>query len=276
MNEVSKLPKSIRILLIIVLIAGIAMPTILLYQFRSRLDLSVWLWGMALIAGIFAVSIPILSWQEKRKKRPLSFPWPVVAANPYFSKGSPPKDISLEGTLTWTPEIFRRTVKNFVRYTPTGRSHRRSIYILSLIGASGVVLGAFFVYKIALGGLGLIAASALLLAFAYSNRVRIPEEIRTGARVRWTLSHNRFKMNPIDVSESPLERGSILVSRKEFQLARARAIVRTPGGFIIWPDDLIEFCLPIEAFETAQQVESFHEVARSCVANYVYESDADR
>lgn len=262
--------------MVAVLIAGIAMPAILLYQIRSRLDRSIWLWGMVLIAGIFAVSIPILFWEEKRKKRPLPFPWPVAAANPYFSKGSPPKDISLEGTLTWTPEIFRRTVKNFARYTPAGRDHRRSIYILSLIGASGVVLGAFFVYKRELGGLGLIAASALLIAFAYSERIKIPEEIRTRARVRWTLSHNRFVMNPIDVGESAPERGSILVSRKEFQLARARAIVRIPGGFIIWPDDLIVFCLPIEAFETAQQVESFHAVARSCVANYVYKSDARR
>jgi hypothetical protein len=276
MNEVSKMPRSIRIFLIIVLIAGIAMPAILLYQFRSRLDFSVWLWGMVLIAGIFAVSIPILSWQEKRKKRPLSFPWPVAAANPYFGKGSPREDISLVGTLTWTPEIFRRTVKNFVRYTPAGRNHRRSIYILSLIGASGVVLGAFFVYQRALGGLGLIAASAILIAFAYSERVRVPEKIRTGARVRWTLSHNRFMMNPVDVGESTRERGSILVSRKEFQLACARAIVRTPGGFIIWPGDLIVFCLPIEAFETAQQVESFNEIARSCVSNYVYESDGRR
>jgi hypothetical protein len=276
MSEVSKLPKWVRILLVVVLIAGIAMPAILLYQFRSRLDLSVWLWGMLLIAGIFAVSIPILFWQEKRKKRPLSFPWPVAAANPYFSKGSPPKDISLEGTLTWTPEIFRRTVKNFVRYTPAGRNHGLSIYILSLIGASGVVLGGFFVYKRELGGLGLIAASAILVAFAYSERVKIPEEIRTRVRVRWTLFHNRFMMNPIDVGESTPERGSILLSRKEFKLARARAIVRTPEGFIIWPDDLIAFCLPIEAFDNAQQVESFHEVARSCVANYVYESDARR
>jgi hypothetical protein len=274
MNEASQIPKRVLPFLVAVLVAGIVVPTILLYQIRSRLDLSVWLWGMVLIAGIFAISIPILSWQEKRKKRPGSFPWPVAAANLYFGKGSPRKDISLEGTLTWTPEIFRRTVKDFVRYTPAGRNHRRNIYILFPIGASGVMLGAVFVYQRELGGLGLIAASALLVAFAYSERIRVPEEIRTGGRVRWTLSHNQFMMNPIDVGESAREGRSTLVSRREFQLACARAIVRTPGSFIIWPDDLIEFCLPIEAFETAQQVESFHEVARSCVANYVYESDA--
>src|SRR5262249_28689568 len=152
---------------------------------------------MALIAGFFAVSIPILSWQEKRKKRPLSFPWPVAAANPYFSKGSPPKDISLEGTLTWTPEIFRRTVKNFARYTPAGRDHRRSIYILSLIGALGVVFGAIVVYQREFGGLALIAASALLIAFAYSERFRVPEEIQAGVQDHWTLSQDRFTMSPI-------------------------------------------------------------------------------
>jgi len=273
MNEVSKMPRSVRILLIIVLIAGVATPAILLYQIRSRLDLSVRLWGILLIAGIFAISVPLVSWLEKRKKSSGYFPWPVAAANPQYGKRTS-QDISFEGTLTWTPKIFRRMVKAFARSTPAGRNHRRTIYILSLIGALGVLLGAVFVYQRELGGLALIAASVILLAFTHSLRARVPDEIRGGMRVRWTLSNDRFVMYPIDVSETPREGGSTLVSQREIYLASARAIVRTPAGFIIWPDDLIEIWLPIEAFATAEQVQSFHHIARSCVVNYYdYESD---
>jgi hypothetical protein len=276
MNEVSKLPKSIRILLLIVLIAGIAMPAILLYQIRSRLDLSVWLWGMVLIAGIFAISIPILFWQEKRKKRPLSFPWPVVAANPYFGKGSPREDISLKGTLTWTPEIFRRMVKSIVRYTPAGKSHRRTIFILAAIGGAGMILGTVFVCLHELSGLALVAASALLLAHTESLRARVPAEIRAGTQVRWALSKGNFTMSPVDLKAIPREGQSTLVRPRGIHLSSAKAIVQTPAGFIIWPHDFIEFWLPMEAFTTAKEVEIFQEIARSCVANYVYESDGRR
>jgi len=83
-------------------------------------------------------------------------------------------------------------------------------------------------------------------------------------------------MRPIDLRVVPRRGQSTLVRSQEINLSHSRAIFRTPAGFIIWPHDLIEFWLPIEAFATAEQVEMFHEVARSCVANYVYQTDARR
>jgi hypothetical protein len=273
MNEASKIPRRVMPFLVVVLIAGIVVPAILLYQIRSRFDLGVWLWGLLAIAAIFAISVPILSWQEKYRKHSRSFPWPVLPVNPYFGKGTQ-RNVSLEGTLTWTTEIFKRMATAVVRFTPSGRDHRRTVYTLSLIGAVGTVLGAVYVYQHELGGLALIAASALLITFTYSIRIRVPDEMRCGTQIRWVLSQDRFRIEPVNLSVMPGDGQSTLVMSRDIHLACARAIIRTPAGFIIWPDDLIEFWLPIEAFSTAEQVETFHEIARSCVANYCYESDA--
>lgn len=275
MNEVSKFPKRATPILTVVFVAGIVVPAILLYQIRSRLDLSVWLWGLLAIVGIFAISAPIITMQQKWRKHSRSFPWPVSLANPSLTK-RPQKDFSFEGTFTWTPEIFKRMVRAFLTFTPAGRNHSRTVYTLSLIGTAGAVLGAVFVYQRELGGLAVIAAGAILIIFTYSLRVRVPDEIRNGTQVRWILSQDRFRIEPVIPSVATRDGQSTLVMPRDIQLGCVRAIVRTPAGFIIWPGDLIEFWLPIEAFATAEQVETFHEIARFCVANYTDKSDAHR
>jgi hypothetical protein len=273
MNEASKIPRRVMPFLVAVLIAGIVLPAILLLQIRSRLDLSLWLWCMLLIAGIFAISVPLVSYLEKRKKRSGFLPWPVVTANPYVGKITPKKDIPLHGAFAWTPQIFKQMVKAFARYTPAGRSHRRTIYILASIGIAGMILGTVFVCLHQLSGLALVAASMLLLAHTESLRARVPAEIRAEVQIRWTLAQDNFTVSPVNLKGIPREGQSVLVRPRGIHLSCARAIVRTPAGFIIWPDDLIEIWLPVEAFATAEQVETFHEIARSCVANFVYESD---
>jgi hypothetical protein len=262
MNETSKIPKRWMPFLVAVLVIGVLLPAILLYQIRSRLDATTWLWGFFLISAIFAISVPVLRWQQKHKTRYPSFPWPVVA-NPYFGKALEQRNVSLEGTFTWTPGLFKRVARAFVRCTPAGRNHRRTIYAFSAIGAATTLFSAVLIYTHELGGFILLAVSALFIGFTYSLRARVPEEIRDGAQVRWNLSNDLLTMAPVATGTEAL------MMPREIHLSSSLAIVRTPAGFIIWPSNPVELFLPFEAFTSQEQIEFFHSIARSSVRNYV-------
>jgi hypothetical protein len=62
----AKIPRPVAVFLVVVLLASIVLPALCLYQIRSKLDATVWLWGGILIAVIFAISIPIALWRQRK------------------------------------------------------------------------------------------------------------------------------------------------------------------------------------------------------------------
>src|SRR5262249_41628237 len=134
------IPKPARPLLIAVLFASIALPAICLYQIRSKLDATVWLWGAILIGVIFAISIPIALSRQRRLAKPLPPPWPLLQVNPHFGDAID-KHIPLSGGFRWTPPLFAQMARAYMRFTPAGRQRRRTTAFLAAFGLAGFAGG---------------------------------------------------------------------------------------------------------------------------------------
>jgi hypothetical protein len=167
--------------------------------------------------------------------------------------------MDLGGSFTWTAEEFGRMRNAWLRYTPAGRNHRRTMYGLSGIALAGAGAACVWLWQGQFMALLLLLASAALLALVFSDRIREPEEVRSRARVGWKLVPEGIVV----------ETGG---TRKELFWGPIYAILRTREGFLIWPGDLRETWLPVNAFDSLKDVEAFAEIARSQVDNYVHQN----
>ena len=232
---------------------------LMLFSERDRLDSTVWLWGAVLIAGLFVVSIPLAIWQKRIKERAhcKEFPpWPQPLTNPLFGKPLDSSDLHLVGTFIWTRGAFSRLAKDWARHTPAGKRYRRTMAALTSIGLAGLTLATIFLLQREWSAIALVVASAVLLLFAYDCRIRAPREVRSSARIGWELFPEGFVLGSDE-------------NQKVIEWDGVRAMVQTPAGFLFWPQDLIEVCLPALAFANQQDLDAFATLAQTKVRDFV-------
>jgi hypothetical protein len=131
------------------------------------------------------------------------------------------------------------------------------MWFMTLLGLASATLALVFLFQKEATAWVLLVASALLLAFTYSCKIRPTTQIRSQAEVQWHLTNGKLVL---------ITAGTEQV----IDVSSARAVVRTPAGFIIWPSNPVETLLPLEAFATPDQVEIFSETVHSQVSNYVH------
>lgn len=240
-------------------IGAILISLAVLLPYRARFDTELWVWTAVLILIIMAIAIPLAIWHQKTTAagKFLRPPWPTPQEA--ASARPAPKEVSLRGKFTWAAPEFIRMRDTWLRHTPAGKSHRRMMYGLSAIAFAGMTAACVWLAQgLLLAGILLIASMALL-ALIVTCRIRVPDEVRSSARVSWEL----------------LSTGILLEtegSKKELPWGSMYAILRTRDGFLLWPWDLYETWLPIRAFARPEDVEVFSDIARSRVANYVHQN----
>ena len=257
---VGRIPRALVVPFIAGLITTILLCGVMLYSQRDRFDGTVYLWGAILIAGIFVISIPLAVLQKRSKERALHRPpfrpWPQSISNPLFGKPVALPGLRLAGRFNWTPDAFARLSKDWRRYTPAGKRYRRMILGLTSIGLVGISLAALFLWQREWSAIALILASAVLLLFAYDCRIRALREVRSQAQVRWELSPDQLLIG----SEE---------NEKIINWSGVHAILQTPAGFLLWPENFIEVLLPASAFGNERELSLFAELAQSSVRNFV-------
>ena len=256
------LAKSPTVVLLPSAIGAILIPLAVLLRYRSRFDAGLWVWTAVLILIIMAISIPLAIWHQKASAagKFLRPPWPTPATTREAGSARPaPKEAFLRGGFTWAAPEFIRMRDTWLRHTPAGKSHRRTMYGLSAIGFGGVAAGCVWLAQGLLLASTLLIASVALLAFVFSCRIRVPDDVRSGTRVSWELVPDGIHFQTED-------------SEKELPWGSMYAILRTRDGFLLWPGDLHETWLPVRAFDRSEDVEVFSDIARSRVANYVHQN----
>ena len=145
----------------------------------------------------------------------------------------------------------------WVRYTKQGRIHRRDVRLAFAFGAAGFIAGVALLVRdgVRLPQIMLILASAALLGFLYLARMRSPQEVLSRVQVHWSISADRA------VAESGTK-------REEFEWSSIRRMIRTPDGFLFWPNDALERWLPESALAHSEAVEDFLRIVESKVRNY--------
>ncbi len=231
-----------------------------LLHYRSRFDADLWVWTAVLILMIMAISIPLAIWQQKASAagKFLRPPWPTSATSRDADSARPAAvEVRLRGGFTWAALEFIRMRETWLRHTPAGKNHRRTMYGLSAIALGGIAVACVWLAQGLLLASTLLIASVALLAFVFSCRIRVPDEVRSSAQVSWELVPEGILLQTGD-------------SKKELPWRSMYAILRTRDGFLLWPGDLHETWLPVRAFACPEDVEMFSDIARSRVANYVH------
>jgi len=145
----------------------------------------------------------------------------------------------------------------WLRYTPQGRTHRRNVWLISLFGSAGLMAGVVLLARdgFEFGQVMLTLSSCALLGFLYFVfvRMRSPQEVLLRVQVHWSISSNR----------AVVDSGA---KREEFEWSSVRRMIRTPDGFLFWPNDAFERWLPQSAL--SQSVEDFARLAESRVKRY--------
>ena len=259
-ENINGLPKTLVVPFVVGLIGTILLCALMLFSQRARFDPTVYKWGAILIAGMFALSIPVALLQRRLKERarsnPPFRPWPQSVGNPHFGDPLPMSDLRLAGQFNWTPDAFVHLAKDWRRNTPAGRHYRRTMLGLTSLGLAGIALAAIFLWQREWSAIALIVASGLLLLLAYDCRIRTPREVHSRNQVRWQLLPERFVL----ISEE---------DEKVIEWSGVQAVLQTPAGFLLWPHDFIEVCLPTRAFANRSELDLFAAVAQSKVQNFV-------
>jgi hypothetical protein len=132
------------------------------------------------------------------------------------------------------------------------------MYVLSTMAFAGLAAACIWLSEGQFMASILLLASAALLVLVFTDRIRELDEVRSRARVSWELVPDGI----LHQTEG---------AKKQLPWASMYAILRTRDGFLIWPGDLHETWLPVNAFDSPKDVEVFSEIARSEVDNYVHE-----
>lgn len=256
----NSVPKPFVVPFVAGLTATIFFCVLVIFSQRDRYDATIYSWCAILIAVMFPICIPLTIWQQNMKERarrklPLR-PWPEHPVNPQFGRPLQTPELHLGGTFIWTPSAFARLAKSWQRYTPAGKRYRRTMAALTSVGMTGITIAAIFLLQREWNAIALLVASGLLLFFAYDCRIRAPREVRSLARMRWELFPEGF----ILCTEE---------NRKVIKWGTIGAVLQTPAGFIFWPQNLFELCLPAKAFATSDQPRSFSALAQSKVRAFV-------
>ena len=256
------LAKSPTVALFPIMVGGILLSLAVLLCYRTRFDADLWVWTAFLILVVMTIAIPLAIWQQKASAagRFLRPPWPMPATSREAASARPaPKEVFLRGGFTWGPPEFIRMRDAWLRHAPAGKRHRRTTYGLSAIGFGGVAAACVWLAHGLLLAAVLLSASVALLGFVFSCRIRVPDEVRSRARVSWEVHPDGILLQTEDW-------------KKEIPWGSIYAILRTRDGFLLWPGDLHETWLPFRAFDRPEDVEVFSDIARSRVPNYVHQN----
>ena len=142
-------------------------------------------------------------------------------------------------------------------YTEQGRTHRRNVWLMFLFGSAGLIAGVVLLVRdgFQFPQIMLTLASCAMLGFLYLVRMRSPQEVLSGVRVHWSISPDR----------AVIECGT---KREEFEWSSIRRMIRTPDGFLFWPNDAFERWLPQSALARSGAVEDFLRIVESSVKRY--------
>jgi hypothetical protein len=254
------IPKRLVVHFIAGLLATILLCGVMIFSQRDRFDATVYSWCAMLIAVMFPICIALTIWQqrlkERARRRPAVHPWPEPPANPRFGKPLQTPNLHLNGTFIWTPRAFAQLAKAWQRYTPAGKRYGWTMGALTSIALAGIIIAAIFLLQREWSAIALVLASGLLLLFTYDCRIRPPLEVRSLARMRWELFPEGFILGTEE-------------NQKVIKWAAVRAVLQTPAGFVFWPENLFELCLPAKAFATLDELDSFSAMAQSRVREFV-------
>jgi len=165
---------------------------------------------------------------------------------------------ALTANFKWTAEEGHRMRRAWLRFTDSGRIHRRNAWIMFACGVAGLCFGVgqLLAHGLQFGGVALSLASAVLLLVLYALRIKQPPIARSRADVRWQVLPDHLVIDSSGEQETLPWRS----------IAR---VVRTPDGFLMWRSNGFEIWLPLTAFASAEALSEFSQMAQTHAQKYV-------
>jgi YcxB-like protein len=167
-------------------------------------------------------------------------------------------DTPVIASFKWTQREFLLLQQVQMRHSPFGRKLRRGTISVGLLSiALGV--GIIVVHGLKSAGIAFLPAGAGLLASPwFLRRANIKHYTQRPDRdmvVNWEFRAEGLRSK----TES---------SSGEFSWSMITKVLRTPQGFLLYPNDRVFHWVPIHAFQDAEAIERFSQLVKSRVQHY--------